>query len=38
VCKYEKDQSYISEALVSDLKSEPLIIENKEGFYAWGGC
>jgi hypothetical protein len=35
--KYEKEQSYISDLLVSDLNAEPLIIENKEGFYVWGG-
>jgi len=35
--KYEKEQSHISDMLVSDLNSEPLIIENKEGFYVWGG-
>jgi hypothetical protein len=35
--KYEKEQSYISDMLVSDLNAEPLIIENKEGFYIWGG-
>jgi hypothetical protein len=35
--KYEKEQSYVSDMLVSDLNAEPLIIENKEGFYVWGG-
>jgi hypothetical protein len=35
--KYEKEQSYVSDMLVSDLNTEPLIIENKEGFYVWGG-
>ena len=35
--KYEKEQSYICDLLVSDLNSEPLIIENKDGFYVWGG-
>ena len=35
--KYEKEQEYISDLLVSDLKAEPLVVESKEGFYVWGG-
>lgn len=35
--KYEKEQSYISDMLVSDLNAEPLVVESKEGFYVWGG-
>jgi GH35 family endo-1,4-beta-xylanase len=35
--KYEKEQSYISDKLVSDLKAEPLVIDSKEGFYVLGG-
>jgi hypothetical protein len=35
--KYEKEESYISDKLVSDLKAEPLVVDSKEGFYVWGG-
>ena len=35
--KYEKEQSYFPDMLVSDLKKEPLVIDSKEGFYVWGG-
>lgn len=35
--KYEKEQSYISDLLVSDLSAEPLVVDSKEGFYVWGG-
>ena len=34
--KYEKEQSYISQVLVSDLMAEPLVVDSKEGFYVWG--
>jgi len=35
--KYEKEESYISDKLVSDLNAEPLVVDSKEGFYVWGG-
>ena len=33
--KYEENNGCISDNLISDLNTEPLIIENKEGFYVY---
>lgn len=35
--RFEKEESYLSDTLKSDLASEPKVIDNKEGFYIWGG-
>ncbi len=37
--KYKQDHkhSQIIDELISDLKADPLIVDNKEGFYLWGG-
>ena len=31
------EDGYISSTLKSDLASKPKVVDNKEGFYIWGG-
>ena len=35
--KYKKEQGYISDLLLEDLKAKPIIINKKYAFVMWGG-
>jgi len=35
--KFEKEEQYLSDTVKADLSDEPEMIDNKAGFYLWGG-
>ena len=35
--KSEKQDGYVSSTLIADIAGEPIVCENTEGFYVWGG-